>query len=354
MAKRKKEEDQASTPISKMSLLMKEWNEGAGEEIMSLGISQFDYDRIPFTSPRMNWCTYGGIPVGKVIEFYGPEHGGKTTSALDGVANFQHSKDTRRALYVDAENRLDLVWARKLGVDVENMWVIQPKGQDAETVFDMVCKAVETGEIGLWVIDSLAMLMSKQEWEKEMDETTYGGISKPLTKFSKKIEMLNARYKCTGIGINQERDDLKSMWGGTKTPGGRAWKYACSMRLKFSRGKFIDSEGKELPSTAENPAGNIVLMSMTKSTVCPPNRRTGFYTIDYLIGIDYLKDLVDVAMKNGIVDKSGSWFEIVDVMTGDVLADKIQGQAKLYSYLEDNIEVLKRVEELVEIKMNED
>ena len=360
MAKKKETEQETQAPRTKMDVLIKKMNteakESSGnkdEEVISLGMTRYNYTRIPFTSPRMNYCTFGGIPVGKIIEFYGEEGGGKTTTALDIVANYQHMENAKKVLYIDAENTLDLEWAEKLGVNVDDIYVYQPKSDGAEKIFDYICEAVKTDEIGLWVLDSIGMLMSDDEWEKDMDEATYAGISKPLTRFSKKIEMLCARHNCTGIGINQLRDDLKSMWGGTKTPGGRGWKHACIMRLQFSKGKYIDEKGNEVSKSLENPFGNTVIMSITKTKACSPSRRVGTYTIDYAIGIDYLKDLVDVAILYGIIEKSGSWFEIIDTTTGDIIADKIQGQANLTSYLEDNIEVLKKVEELVDLKMNE-
>lgn len=338
---------------TKMDELIKNMNKNAHEEIVTVGLNEFNYQRIPFTSPRMNYCTFGGVPVGKVIEFYGEEHGGKTTTALDIVANYQNMPDARSVLYIDAENTLDVEWAQKIGVEISTLIVFQPKSQSAEEIFQFICDSVDTGEIGLWVLDSIGALMSKQELEKDMDEVTYGGISKALTKFGKRIEMLNARHKCTGIGINQERADLGNPYGGTTTPGGKAWKHFCSVRMQFRRGKYVDDKRNELNKSAETPAGNIVLMSMTKNKTCPPTRRIGFYTINYMNGIDYLKDLVDVAIKYGIVDKHGAWFTIVDIKTGEILKDKIQGQANVFDELDSNMELLKKVEELVDISMQE-
>ena len=336
---------------TKMDEIIKNMNKEAHEEIVTCGLSEYNYQRIPFTSPRMNYCTFGGLPVGKLVEFYGEEHGGKTTTALDIVANYQNMKDARRVLYVDAENTLDVEWAQKLGVEVSQLYIMQPKSQSAEDIFQFICDSVDTGEIGLWILDSIGALMSKQELEKDMDEVTYGGISKPLTKFGKRIEMLNARHRCLGIGINQERADLGNPYGGTTTPGGKAWKHFCSARMQFRRGKYVDANRNELNKSAETPAGNIVLMSMSKNKTCPPTRRTGFYTINYENGIDYLKDLVDVAIKYGIIDKHGAWFTIVDTETGDILQDKIQGQASVFENLDSDMELLKRVEELVDKSM---
>lgn len=339
---------------SKMDALMKELNKAVKEDVLSRGLAQYHYQKIPFTSPRMNYCTYGGLPVGKLIEFYGEEHGGKTTTALDIVANFQAlerrkkemDKDysERAVLYCDCENTLDTDWAQKLGVDVDSMYVLQPKSQSAEQIFKLIEDSVETGEIGLFVIDSLGAMVSSGELDpkKTYEDKFYGGISMPLTRFSKKIEMLMARHNCTGIGINQVREDMNSQWGGYTTPGGKAWKHLCAVRIQFSRGKFFDEKGNDLSRSAETPCGNFVQMSITKIKSAPPNRRTGFYTLNYEKGIDYLADLIEVAMKYGIIDQSGAWFKIAGV------DEKIQGQAGVYKYLEENQDALAKVEALID------
>ena len=320
--------------MSKMDEVMKEFNTTAKEEIVKMGLTTYNFKRIPFTSPRMNYCTFGGLPVGKMIEFYGEEHGGKTTTALDIVANFQQMEDDRKVLWCDCENTLDVEWANKLGVDVESVYILKPTYQSAEEIFQFILDAIETDEIGLFVIDSLGVMASAQELDKDMEEKTYAGISQALTVFSRKAEMLMQRHQCTGIGINQIRDDMNSAWGGIKTPGGKAWKHVCSVRMMFTRGSFIDDKGNEIKRSSESPAGNIVLMSMTKNKSCPPTRRTGFYTINYDYGVDYLKDLVDLAIKYGIIDKSGAWFSILNPETGELI-EKIQGQAGVNTYLED-------------------
>ena len=329
-------------------------NKSMKEEVVTIGLPEFDCERIPFTSPRMNWCTYGGIPTGKLIEFYGEEHGGKTTSALDIVANFQ-AIDERKVLYVDVENGVNTAWARKLGVDVENMIIYRPTLQSAEQLFLFIEKCVKTGEVGLWVIDSIGSLLSAAELDekKTYEDKTYAGISASLTRFAKKMEMLGNKYNCTGIGINQEREDLNSQWGGTKTPGGKAWKYLVNVRMRFSRGQYFDFDGKLLTRSAENPAGNIVLMNMTKNRTCPPTRRVGSYKINYMEGIDYLRDLVDVAVECGIIDQKGAWFTILDVESGEVLKDKLQGQSKVYNCLEEDEELRARVEELVNLNIED-
>lgn len=336
-----------------MEELMKNINKQAKGEIFTQGLNSYTYRRIPFTSPSMNYCSYGGIPVGKITEFYGPDHGGKTTTLLDIIANFQNSGDGRKALFVDSENTLDVEWARKLGVCIENLFIVKPQAQSAEEIFQIILDAIDTGEIGLWGLDSIGALASALELDpdKTMEDKFYGGISKPLTLFGKKVEMKMQKTQCTGIAINQIRDNMNSTWGGTTTPGGRAWKHFCAVRMEFTRGSFLDAKYNKLSRSADTPVGNIVMMSMTKNKTCPPNRRIGQYTLNYKEGIDYLYDLIDVAIRFNVIDKSGAWFTILNPDTGEVLSEKIQGQAKVNDYLKENTEVLQFVEKYIDDKI---
>lgn len=341
--------------MASLNDVIKGMNKTAKEDIVTFGLPTYDYKKIPFTSPRMNYCTFGGLPTGKLIEFFGEEHGGKTTTALDVIANYQRLEDAKKVLYIDAENTLDVEWALKLGVDLseEKFICLKPTSQSAEEIFQFILDAMDTGEIGLWVLDSIPSLASAQELSKTMEEKTYAGISASLTTFARRAEMKMHQTNCTGIGINQVRDDLAAMYpGAVKTPGGKAWKHFCSVRMQFSKGKYIDERGNDLNQRAESPAGNYVLMSMVKNKCCPPTRRTGFYTLNYEYGIDYLKDLVEVAMKYDLVQKAGAWYSIVNQETGELI-EKLQGMPKVYEYLEDesNESVLSMIETYVDSKI---
>jgi len=144
---------------------------------------------------------------------------------------------------------------------------------------------------------------------------------------------------------------LNSTYGGTTTPGGRGWKHFCAVRIEFSRGQFIDEKGNKISRGAENPIGNIVMANAVKNKTAPPTRHIGQYTIRYDIGIDYISDLIDVAEMYDIADKHGAWYTLVDVDSGEILRDKIQGQANLYEVLDNDVELLQRVEELVDKKL---
>lgn len=336
--------------------VMKGFNKKFNSDLAHYGLTEYDYERIPFTSPRLNYMTFGGLPVGKLVEFYGEQHSGKTTTSLDIVANYQASFD-RKALWVDCERTFDNVWAHKLGVDVEELAFLQPEEQGAEDIFQFILDAISTGEIGLVVIDSLGVMVSNVEmYEKDLKEKTYAGISASLTKFCAKAVGLCAKHKCTVIGINQVRDDFNAnpMFPTKKTTGGNGWKHNVIARFEFRMGDYIDENNKKLTRGAENPAGNKVQVVMRKNKTAPPTRRTGYYTLKYLDGIDALYDLIEVAMKFNIVKKSGAWFSIVNIDTGEVIEEKIHGQDKVQELLAEDKDILRTVVELIEARLYSD
>lgn len=351
--------------MSKLDEVVKNINKQWKEDIASKGVHWSKLPKIPFTSSRLNYLLYGGLPRGRLIEFSGEEGGGKTTSALDACKNaqklFQEEYEERLAnatdekekklieaqgpqkvVYADCENTFDEDWARTLGVDVDNMYLIKPQTQAAEHIFQIVLDMLETGECGLAVIDSLGIMLSQQAYEKDMTEKTYGGISMPLTLFSKKAELLCHRYNSTLIGINQMREDMNNPYGGKTTPGGRGWKHNCSMRLQFAKGDYIDELGNRLTRSAETPKGNKVMVTVLKQKVDKPDRRLGYYTLMYDYGVDEVADIVETAMKYGIINKAGAWFSIVDIETGEIVCEedgtplKFQGQAAITEYIREN------------------
>lgn len=376
--------------MSKLDILIKQFNKQYKEEIAARGIPLIQTQKIPFSSPRANYMLYGGIPRGRIVEFAGEENGGKTTTALDIVANAQplfydeweqeikdlESVDKRKkeqqtrldylkargpkqVVYADCENTLDEEWARKLGVDTDKMILLKPQSQTAEQIFEMLLQMMETDEVGLVVIDSLGVMLSAQAYEKTMEEKTYGGIAAALTLFSKKAELLCNKYNCTLIGINQMRENMNSPYGGMITTGGKGWKHNCSIRLMFQKGSYIDERGNELRRSAETPAGNQVLINIAKTKVSKPDRRVGYYTLNYETGIDKLADTIEVALKYGIINQAGAWFNFVDIETGEIITDeegeiiKIQGKPNLIEYLQDDPhlynEISEKVSELISV-----
>jgi len=365
-------------------MLIKDFNKQYKEDIAARGIARVETEKIPFTSPRANHMLYGGIPRGRIVEFAGEENGGKTTTALDIASNAQKlfrreweteiaeleeiskpnkeqatriaylkARGPKQIIYADCENTLDEDWATLLGVDVDEMVILKPMSQTAEQIFEMLLQMIETDEAGLVVIDSLGVMLSAQAYEKSMEEKTYGGIAAALTLFSKKAELLCTKYNCTLIGINQMREDMNSQYGGMITTGGKGWKHNCSVRLMFTKGEYIDEKGNGLTRRAEAPAGNLVMMHVAKTKVCKPDRRVGFYTLRYDTGIDEIADTVEVAIRYGIINQAGSWFNFVDIDTGEVITDedgetiKLQGKPNVIEYLVANQNILDEVKEKV-------
>ena len=363
--------------MSKLDDIVKTINKEWKEDIAAKGIHRIATKKIPFTSPRLNYMLYGGLPRGRIVEFCGDEGGGKTTTALDVCKNAQlifqqeyeealenatdaerkvlEAQGPKRIVYADCENTLDEDWARTIGVDVDNMYIIKPQTQAAEDIFQMLLDMLETGEVGLIIIDSLGVMLSKQAYEKDMTEKTYGGIAMSLTLFSKKAELLCHKYDTLLIGINQMRDDMNSPYGGKTTTGGRAWKHNCSIRLQFAKGDFLDENGGSINRSSEAPHGNKVMVSVLKQKVDKPDRRTGFYTLMYDYGIDEIADLIEVALKYGIINKAGAWFTFIDPETGEVVCDeegkeiKVQGQGNVAKLLSENDILLDDIKSWVEV-----
>ncbi len=318
---------------------------------ISLGVDFQEVPKIPFSSCRLNYMTYGGIPVGRIAEFYGSDGSGKTTTAIDLAGNAQKMLPDKKVLFVDIERTFDTEWATKLGLDCDNIIYLDPDSMGAEEVFNIIIDLVDSGEISLCILDSIGAMVSTQANEKQIGERTYGGISMALTEFSKKITPILARTQTAFIGINQVRDDMNSMYGGTTTTGGRAWRHACTTRLEFRAGQFIDEKGNKLTRACENPAGNIVNVALVKSKVCRPDRKVGFYTLKYLTGIDYISDTVDVGILVNVVNQSGAWFTIVDIETGEI-KEKFQGKARLIEFLKTNESAYKELSTNIETILN--
>ena len=366
--------------MSKLDTLVAQINKEWKEDIAARGIKRVSTNKIPFTSPRLNYMLYGGLPRGRIVEFAGEENGGKTTTALDVCKNAQilfqqeydeelsntkdekrkaylESRGVKRVVYADCENTLDEDWATKIGVNVDDMYILKPQSQSAEDIFQMLLDMIQTDEVGLCIIDSLGVMLSQQAYDKDMTEKTYGGISMALTLFSKKAELLCNKYDCLLIGINQMRDDMNSMYGGRTTTGGKAWKHNCSIRLMFAKGDFIDAQGNRLNRSCDEPAGNKVMVSIAKTKVDKPDRKTGFYTLMYDYGIDEIADLIEVAMKYGIINKAGAWFNFVDIETGEVVTDeegkeiKIQGLSGVVDFIKNDEVMLEELREQVNQQM---
>ena len=379
-----------------IDLKMAEINKKFKAQIIQQGTDLIEVDKIPFSSPTANWMTYGGIPVGKITEFFGGEGGGKTTSALDICANAQkkfkqvfeshveevstqieqlREKDSKEAkkkadkleselneyiekgpkivVYIDAEQTLDVLWAQLLGVDTEALILVRPQEQTAEQVLQIAIDLISTGNVGLCVLDSIPMLVSQNILEESLEKKSYGGISQALTVFCSKVTPHLVQNQCAFIGINQIREDLASMYNTVSTPGGKMWKHACSLRLRFRKDTLLDMNNGELTSRAENPAGNKVGIEIVKTKVCKPDRRVGYYTLNYTTGIDTIADMITVALQYRLLKQGGSWYYCLDEQ-GNIEQDddgndiKFQGKAKLLDELNEDEEFRTQLQDRLE------
>lgn len=339
--------------MSNLDIIIKDLNKKMNVGAISLGVAFQEVQKIPFSSCRLNYMTYGGIPIGRIAEFFGTDGSGKTTTAIDIAGQAQKLFPDKKVLFVDIEHTFDPVWATKLGLNCDDLLYLDPDSMGAEEVFNIIIDIIDSGEISLCILDSIGAMVSMQANEKEIGERTYGGISMALTEFTKKITPILARTQASFIGINQARDDMNSPYGGTTTTGGKCWRHGCSTRLEFRKGNYIDEKGNNLSRACENPAGNIVNVSLIKSKVVRPDRKVGFYTLKYLEGIDYISDAVDVAIKLGLVNQAGSWFTLVEPETGEV-KEKFQGKPKFVEYLKDNIDVYTQLSNDIQTLLEEE
>ena len=344
--------------MSELDVLFKNINKTYGDNVATLGVPKRNYAKLKFSSPRLNYCLYGGVPRNRVIQFAGPQGSGKTTSACDLIANYQKEKDAKEIVYIDNEQTFDEQWARTIGVDTDKIRLIQPEGANDLQIFQMVLDIVNTKEAGMVVVDSLATLVPQQVADESMEKQQIGGIAKSLALFLNKVVPLLKKNECTLLLLNQVRDSMDpfKMFA---IPGGKALEHHCSVILIFQPGKKFDINGNQLSQMAANPYGNYVNAFVHKSKTCRPDRKLGFYTLIYTKGIEALGDTVDCAIEFGMINQKGAWFEIINSETGEVAVDengeilKFQGKNKLVKYFRENEEAYKNLYDMVSSKIEE-
>lgn len=338
--------------------VLKGLNKKFGENVVKVGVESLEVDgTLSLGSPMADFCTHACIPEGRIIELSGPEGGGKTTSAFLICANYQkveikrNPDNPRTICWIDNEGTADPTWALKMGYDMStdaavSTIIIRPEGQNAEEIFDMSLDLLKTGEVGLLVLDSIATLVPAQIADESMEKYQMGGIAKSLTRFANTALGILRKYKCTLIGINQVRENMTAYGNPITTPGGRAWRHACSLRLMFKRGDFFDEDGNKLSTTAESPAGHIVNIAVLKIKTAPWDRKVGSYKLYYDRGVDILGDTIEAAIHLGLIDNStqGS-YKLINPNTGEILLDdngneiKIRGKNNIRPYFEEHLDV---------------
>ncbi len=270
----------------------------------------------------------GGLPRGRVIEIYGPESSGKTTLALHAIAESQ--KEGGTAAFVDAEHALDPGYAKKLGVNIDELIVSQP--DTGEQALEIVDTLVRSNAVDVLVIDSVAALVPRAEIEGEMGDTHVGLQARLMSQALRKLTGSISRSRCTVIFINQVRMKIGVMYGNPETTsGGNALKFYASVRLDIRRtGQIKDRD---------EIVGNATRVKVVKNKVAPPFKQVEF-DIMYGVGISKVGEILDLGVKAGLVEKSGSWFSYDSIRIG-------QGRENAKIYLKENPDVANRIENAI-------
>lgn len=307
---------------------------GAGS-IMKLGeAGKIDVELLPSGSLSLDLALGGGYPKGRIIEIYGPESSGKTTLALHAIAEIQKQGGT--ASFIDAEHALDPSYAKKLGVDTENLLISQP--DNGEQALEICETLVRSGAVDLIVVDSVAALVPQAEIDGDMGDSHMGLQARLMSQALRKLTGIINKSKCTVIFINQIRMKIGVMFGNPETTtGGNALKFYSSVRLDIRRIGQI--------KTGDDIIGNRTKVKIVKNKIAPPFRVAEF-DIMYNEGISKTGDVLDLAAEQGVVGKSGAWYDYKDEKIG-------QGREATKQYLKDNPKVLADIENQTRQKIEE-
>jgi len=270
----------------------------------------------------------GGVPKGRVIEIYGPESSGKTTVALHMVAEVQ--KRGGIAGFIDAEHALDPLYAKNIGVDIDNLYISQP--DNGEQGLEITETMVRSGAVDIVIVDSVAALVPKAEIDGEMGDSHVGLQARLMSQALRKLTGIISKSNCSVIFINQLREKVGIMFGNPETTtGGRALKFYSSVRLDVRRVEAIKQGGEVV--------GNHVRVKVVKNKIAPPFREAEF-DIMFGQGISREGDIIDLAVKDNVVEKSGAWYAYNGAKIG-------QGRENAKAYLKEHPEVFAEVEQKV-------
>ena len=315
---------------SALSQIEKAYGKGS---VMKLGDNMhLNVETVPSGSLGLDLALgVGGVPKGRVVEVYGPESGGKTTVALHMVAEVQ--KRGGIAGFIDAEHALDPVYAKKIGVDIDNLYISQP--DTGEQALEITETMVRSGAVDIVIVDSVAALVQKSEIEGEMGDSHVGLQARLMSQALRKLTAIIGKTNCTVIFINQLREKVGVMFGNPETTtGGRALKYYSSIRLEVRRGEQIKKDGEAI--------GNRTKIKVVKNKVAPPFR-TAEVDIIYGEGISREGDILDLAVAENIVNKSGAWY----AYNGDKIG---QGRENAKLFLKEHPDLMEEVEQKVREK----
>ena len=308
--------------------LEKEFGKGT---VMKLGESEanMNVESVPTGSLSLDIALgLGGIPKGRIIEIYGPESSGKTTVALHMVAEVQ--KRGGIAGFVDAEHALDPTYAKNIGVDIDNLYISQP--DSGEQALEIAETMVRSGAVDIIVVDSVAALTPQAEIDGEMGDSHVGLQARLMSQALRKLTATVNKTKCIVIFINQLREKIGVMFGNPETTtGGRALKFYASIRMDVRRIETLKAQGEMI--------GNRTRIKIVKNKVAPPFKEAQF-DIMFGKGISKAGDILDLAVANDIIDKSGAWF----AYNGDKIG---QGRENAKNFLQENPDIMYEVEQKV-------
>lgn len=313
-----------------MDQITKQFGDGS---IMKLGEAhKVDVELIPSGALSLDLALGGGYPKGRIIEIYGPESSGKTTLTLHAIAEIQKQGGT--AAFIDAEHALDPSYARKLGVNTDELLVSQP--DNGEQALEIAETLVRSNAVDLVIIDSVAALVPQAEIDGEMGDAQMGLHARLMSQAMRKLTGIINKSKTTVIFLNQIRMKIGVMFGNPETTtGGNALKFYASVRIDIRRTGQI-KEGEDI-------IGNRTKVKIVKNKIAPPFRSAEF-DIMYGEGISKTGDVLDLAVQHGIVGKAGAWFDYNDGKIG-------QGREATKKYLKENPEVMAEIEQKVRDKV---
>jgi recombination protein RecA len=319
-------DDKTRALESALAQIEKQYGKGS---IMKLGDTEsgMNIETVPTGSISLDIALgLGGVPKGRIMEIYGPESSGKTTVALHMVAEVQ--KMGGIAGFIDAEHALDPVYARNIGVDIDNLYISQP--DNGEQALEITETMVRSGAVDIIIIDSVAALVPKAEIDGEMGDSHVGLQARLMSQALRKLTAVISKSNCIVVFINQLREKVGVMFGNPETTtGGRALKFYASIRLDVRRIESLKQSGEVV--------GNRTRVKVVKNKVAPPFKEAEF-DIMFGKGISREGDILDLAAEHGIVIKSGAWYAYNDSKIG-------QGRENVKQYLIENPDICNEIEE---------
>ena len=322
-----KKDDRLKALDAALSQIEKQYGKGS---VMKLGdTSHMQVETVPTGSLSLDIALgAGGVPKGRIVEIYGPESSGKTTVALHMVAEVQ--KRGGIAGFIDAEHALDPVYARNIGVDIDNLYISQP--DNGEQALEITETMVRSGAVDIVIVDSVAALVPKAEIEGDMGESHVGLQARLMSQALRKLTSVVSKTNCIVIFINQLREKIGVMFGNPETTtGGRALKFYASVRLDVRRTEALKQGGEVI--------GNHTKVKVVKNKIAPPFKEAEF-DIMFGQGISTIGDILDLAANCGIVNKSGAWYAYNDAKIG-------QGRENAKQYLKENHQICDEIERKV-------